>query len=101
MKEVFDIEGQPIRRHVLFDAHILHYTRKPIPPRQTDRVDYRLPLAADAARPAQVEVRLWYRIALQDILENIERQRLAKVGGVIVPPLLLEEAKVNLEGGAR
>ncbi|MDR0736445.1 MAG: cytochrome c family protein [Zoogloeaceae bacterium] len=100
IKDVTDIEGNPIRRHVLFDAHVLHYARKPIPPRQTDRVDYRLPLADAAGRPAQLEVRLWYRIALQDILENIERQGLAKVGGVIVPPLLLEEAKVNVEGGA-
>jgi hypothetical protein len=99
IKEVSDIEGRPIRRHVLFDAHILNYTRKPIPPRQTDRVEYRLPLAAEASPPAEVEVRLWYRIALQDILENIERQGLAKVGGVIVPPLLLEETKVHVGSG--
>jgi hypothetical protein len=98
IKNVTDIEGNPIRRHVLFDAHVLQYVRKPIPPRQTDRVNYRLPLAGNV-RPAQIEVRLWYRIALQDILENIERQGLAKVEGVIVPPLLLEEAKANVGGG--
>ncbi|MDR1648085.1 MAG: hypothetical protein LBR88_08650 [Zoogloeaceae bacterium] len=98
IKEVTDVEGNPVRRHVLFDAQRLFYTRKPIPPRETDRVDYHLPLPASAGRPAQVEVRLWYRIALQDILENIERQGLAKVGGVIVPPLLLEEVKANVEG---
>ena len=37
IKDVTDIDGNPIRRHVLFDAHVLHYTRKPIPPRQTAR----------------------------------------------------------------
>ncbi|GHU48482.1 hypothetical protein AGMMS50289_25120 [Betaproteobacteria bacterium] len=32
MKEVRDIHGAPERRHILFDAHTLHYTRKPIAP---------------------------------------------------------------------
>ncbi|MDR2164873.1 MAG: hypothetical protein LBO79_04430 [Zoogloeaceae bacterium] len=92
MKEVFDIEGKPIRRHILFDAHTLNYTRKPIPPRQTDRVDYRVSLPPSAVGPYQVEVRLWYRIALQDILENIARQNLGRVD-VVIPPLLLKEVR--------
>ncbi|MDR2688312.1 MAG: hypothetical protein LBB76_00970 [Azoarcus sp.] len=94
-KEVLDIDGQPVRRHILFDAHTLNYTRKPIPPGQTDRVDYRVPLPAEATGPYAVEVRLWYRIALQDILENIQRQDLGNVN-VIIPPLLLEEASLSV-----
>jgi hypothetical protein len=92
MKEVHDIDGNPVRRHILFDAHTLHYTRKPIAPKATDRVDYRIPLPETARAPYAIEVRLWYRIAVQDILENIERQGLGKVEA-IVPPLLLQEVK--------
>lgn len=94
MKEVETIAGQPERRHILFDAHALRYTRKPIAPRETDRVDYRVPLPATAAGAYTVEVRLWYRIAVQDILENIERQGLGKVDA-IVPPVLLQEVKMQ------
>ncbi|MDR2164920.1 MAG: cytochrome c family protein [Zoogloeaceae bacterium] len=95
IKEVTDVEGNPVRRHVLFDAQRLFYTRKPIPPRETDRVEYRVPLPGDAQGPFKVTARLWYRIALQDILENIERQNLGKID-VILPPLLLKEASGSL-----
>ncbi|MDR2365368.1 MAG: cytochrome c family protein [Zoogloeaceae bacterium] len=95
IKEVTDVEGNPIRRHVLFDAQRLFYVRKPIPPRETDRIDYRVPLPEGVYGPLKVEIRLWYRIALQDILENIERQNLGKVG-VILPPLLLKEASADM-----
>jgi hypothetical protein len=99
IKEVTDVEGNPVRRHVLFDAQRLFYTRKPIPPRETDRVDYRVPLTQDAHGPFKVETRLWYRIALQDILENIERQNLGKVEAIL-PPLLLKEANAEMITGA-
>jgi hypothetical protein len=96
IKEVTDIAGQPVRRHILFDAHTLRYTRKPIPPGQSDRIDYRIALPSDATGPLRVTVRLWYRLALQDILENIERQGLGKVDAV-VPPLLLEETVTQVD----
>lgn len=92
MKEVRDIDGKPERRHLLFDAFTLHYTRKPIPPRQTDTVDIRVVPLPGAQGPATVEVRLWYRIAVQDILKNIESQGLGKID-VIIPPLLLKEVR--------
>ncbi|MDR3214086.1 MAG: hypothetical protein LBT71_09275 [Azoarcus sp.] len=92
MKEVRDIDGNPERRHLLFDAFTLHYTRKPIPPRQTDTVNIRIAPPPGAAEPATVDVRLWYRIAVQDILKNIENQGLGKVD-VVLPPLLLKEVR--------
>jgi hypothetical protein len=97
MKEIQDLDGKPERRHLLFDAFTLRYTRKPIAPRQTDNVDYRIPLPEGAQGPLTVEVRLWYRIAVQDILQNIESQGLGKVD-VIIPPLLLKEVKYGAGG---
>ncbi|MDR0717896.1 MAG: cytochrome c family protein [Azoarcus sp.] len=93
MKEVKDIEGKPERRHLLFDAFTLHYTRKPIPPGQSDIVEYRIPLPPGTQGAVTVDVRLWYRLAVQDILKNITSQGMANVDGVIIPPLLLEEAR--------
>ncbi|MDR1064354.1 MAG: hypothetical protein LBL48_10590 [Azoarcus sp.] len=99
MKEVRDIDGKPERRHLLFDAFILHYTRKPVPPRQTDAVDVRVALPAGVQGPVTVDVRLWYRMAVQDILKNIENQGLSKVDAII-PPLLLKEVRHTGAAGA-
>ncbi|MDR2624702.1 MAG: cytochrome c family protein [Zoogloeaceae bacterium] len=93
MKQVTTRDGTPERRHILFDAHTLTYERKPIPAGETDRVPYRVPVAD--ARRYRVEIRLWYRLAVQDILENIERQKLGKVAAII-PPLLLATSQVEL-----
>ncbi|MDR2030687.1 MAG: cytochrome c family protein [Azoarcus sp.] len=92
IKEVRDMAGRPERRHLLFDAFTLHYTRKPIPPGQSDTLAYRIPLPPDTQGAVTVDVRLWYRLAVQDILENIPRQGLGNVDGIIIPPLLMEEA---------
>jgi hypothetical protein len=98
MKEVRDIDGNPERRHLLFDAFTLHYTRKPISPRQTDAVDVSIALPANFSGPVTVDVRLWYRIAVQDILKNIENQNLGKVDAII-PPLLLKEVRHTATAG--
>jgi hypothetical protein len=90
MKIVRDTEDGLDLRHLLFDAFSLRYTRRPIPPRGTDTVQYHIPLPDGTAGEVSVEVRLWYRLAVQDILKNIESQGLGKVD-VIVPPLLLKE----------
>ncbi|MDR0529006.1 MAG: hypothetical protein LBG69_05280 [Zoogloeaceae bacterium] len=93
MKEVLDMEGKPDLRHLLFDAARLRYTRKPIPPKATDTVRVEIPLAKGVkARDLTVEVRLWYRLAVQDILKNIESQNLGKIDAII-PPLLLRETR--------
>jgi hypothetical protein len=95
LKEVVDIEGRPVRRHILFDAHALTYTRPPISPKATDTVAFKIPIKAPATWNAYtVRAKLWYRIALQDIVDNIERQGLGKVD-VILPPLLLQEASAD------
>lgn len=96
IKVVLNGEGKRDLRHLLFDAHSVYYTRKPIAPGATDTVTYRLPLPEGTKGPLTVEARLWYRLAVQEILQNIESQELGKVDAII-PPLMLEEAKIQAE----
>lgn len=81
-------DGQRDLRHLLFDSAKLEYPRKPIPAGAADTVDYRLP--ALPAGQYRVTAKLWYRLAFQGILENIEAQGQGKVD-VIIPPLLIAE----------
>lgn len=86
-------DGQDDRRHLLFDTERLEYPRKPIPADGSDRVEYALPgLAAGSYR---VRARLWYRLAFEEILENIERQNDTKLA-VVIPPLLMAESRSEL-----
>lgn len=100
MKEALDAEGKVDLRHLLFDSITLRYTRKPISPGTTDRIDYRIPLPEGAQGPLTVEVRLWYRLAVQEILQNIESQGFGKVEAII-PPLLMEETSLTGHPAAR
>jgi hypothetical protein len=62
-------------------------------------VAFKAPIDASAPwNTYTVHARLWYRIALQDIVDNIERQGLGRVD-VILPPLLLQEASADTWGG--
>ena len=47
-----------------------------------------------------MEVRLWYRLAVQEILQNIESQGFGKVEAII-PPLLMEETSLTGHPAAR
>lgn len=93
VKLLKDENGKIDRRHLLFDTDRLYYPRKPIPAGASERVDYALP----ALPPGQyaVRVRLWYRLAFQEILENIQSQGGGKVEAII-PPLNIAETTGNL-----
>lgn len=88
VKLMFDDSGKRDRRHILFDTDRLHYPKKPIPAGASDRVDY--PLPALAPGRYTVRVQLWYRLAFQDILKNIESQGEGKVD-LVIPPLSIAE----------
>ncbi len=96
LKILYDKDGNHIRNHVLFDVDRLEYTRKPIPAGQSDRIPYTVPLT-DAAPDGDltVEVRLWYRLALQDIVQNI-RDKFDAGFHAIIPPVLMEETTVTV-----
>lgn len=93
VKHAIDAQGRRDLRHMLFDTERLVYPRKPILPGASDRAEYRLALPATGAY--QVEVKLWYRIAFQEILENFERQKLGKLD-VVIPPVLMAETRYEI-----
>lgn len=98
-KLTLEEDGKRDLRHMLFDTDRLVYPRKPIAAGATDHVDYRVALPAGSSKDYTVEVKLWYRLAFQEILENFEQQGLGKVD-VVIPPVLMTEARVaNGKGG--
>ena len=93
VKQMIDVDGKVDRRHILFDIDRLAYPRKPIQPGASERIEYALP-TLPPGRYA-VRVRLWYRLAFQDILKNFESQGRGKVE-VVIPPLTMAETRGEL-----
>lgn len=90
-KQMHDAQDQLDLRHLLFDVQRLGYTREPIAPGQSQQVDYTLPEPVSASAALQVHVRLWYRLAHQELLRNIEVTG-AETPRATVPPVLMTEA---------
>lgn len=85
LKLLKDKNGQWITRHVLFNVETIEYTRDPIPAKGSDIVPYAFAIPKDTGGPLKVEARLWYRLALQEIVKyNLKLN-------TIVPPVLLAE----------
>ncbi|MCG8427963.1 MAG: hypothetical protein MI754_11455, partial [Chromatiales bacterium] len=101
LKQMRDDDGTLNTRHILFDIDSLSYTRHPIRPKESDRIAYSIDLPANAQGPFRVEAKLWYRLALQDILKNIaEYQQPAltfDISKVVIPPVLMVETSTQLE----
>jgi len=99
IKHLFGEAGERINRHVLFDVARMQYTRKPIAAGETDRLAYRIAIPPGAVGPVQIEVRLWYRIALQELLDNVRDQITPPlpIEGLIIPPVLMQEATLEVE----
>jgi hypothetical protein len=64
-------------------------------------VDYAVPLPAGAAGPYRVQAKLWYRIAFQEVLENIKEEEMGDPTGVIIPPMMIAEAQAASAPSAR
>lgn len=96
VKEVTDTQGAPELRHTLFDADRLRYPHKPIPAGQTQTIDYPVALPPTARGPFRIHARLWYRLGFQPVLENIREAGLDDLDGVVIPPLLLQEATATI-----
>jgi len=93
-KLMHDDQGRLDRRHLLFDVDRLSYPRKPIQAGQSQQVEYPLPAATPITAPLQARVRLWYRLAHQELLLNIEATG-ATPPAVLVPPVLMREATLG------
>lgn len=95
-KRMFDAQGQLDLRHLLFDVQRLDYTRPPIPAGAVQQIDFALPAPLPPGTRLQAQVRLWYRLAHQELLRNIEVTG-APVPEIIVPPVLMTEAALAQE----
>lgn len=90
LKLLWDKNGRRITRHILFDVDRLEYTRSPIPPQATDTVAYTVPIPETARGPLKVEAKLWYKLALQEMIEfNVNLK-------LVVPPVLLAETSLEI-----
>ncbi len=101
MKMLYDDKGEVIDRHILFDVDRMAYSRDPIRPLETDRLNYQFELPEQVSGPVKVEVRLWYRLATQSILKNIEKQIVPAIDleGVIIPPVIMKESVIKVSVG--
>jgi hypothetical protein len=93
VKILTDDEGQRDLRHMLFDSAKLEYRRKPIVAGGSDTIDIALPELPTG--DYRISVKLWYRLAFQEILANIAEQRRGKVD-VVIPPLLIAQTDGEL-----
>ncbi len=98
IKMLWDEDGERIDRHILFDVERMNYARHPIRPKESDRISYNFPVPTNAQGALKVEVRLWYRLALQPILRNIEKQIVPApdLDGVVIPPVLMLESTTEI-----
>ncbi|NKQ35194.1 MAG: hypothetical protein HF973_06195 [Chloroflexi bacterium] len=93
IKYMYDKQGERIVNHLLFDVDRMEYGRKPIPPKGSDTIPYSFPIPNGTAGPLTVEVTMWYRLALQEIVkQNLKLN-------VIVPPIMMEQTTVEIEIG--
>ncbi|HID46404.1 MAG TPA: hypothetical protein EYP34_11705 [Chromatiaceae bacterium] len=105
IKKMYNDDGSENKRHILFDIHSMEYTRHPIRPKESDRVAYHFSLPAQAKGPIKIEAKLWYRLALQEILKNIAEYQAPPLSfdieNVVIPPILMVETSVDLNLPAR
>ncbi|HLA31616.1 MAG TPA: multiheme c-type cytochrome [Pseudomonas sp.] len=95
VKHMEDGQGKLDLRHTLFDVERLSYPRKPIPAGASQKVDYAVPLPERAAGPLRIQAKLWYRIAFQEILDNVKEEEMGDLSGVIIAPLLIGESEIT------
>jgi hypothetical protein len=101
LKKLINEDGSLNKRHILFDIAGSEYTRHPIRPRESDRINYQLDLPAGVKGPIKIEAKLWYRLALQEVLENVAEYQYPPLSfditKVIIPPVLMAETSNALE----
>ena len=99
LKQLWDDDDKLIKRHILFDVKRMNYLRKPILAKESDTISYQFNVPANVKGPLKVESKLWYRLALQEILENVKEFQFPPIPaleGFIIPPVLMVENKANI-----
>ncbi|QPJ62494.1 MAG: hypothetical protein G3M70_11685 [Candidatus Nitronauta litoralis] len=101
IKRLVNDDGSANTRHVLFDARGGTYERHPIRPKESDTVPYNIPLPPGFRGPLKVEAKLWYRMALQDLLKNTKEYQdpplSFDIEEFIVPRILMVETSTEME----
>lgn len=95
IEHFLDAHGGRITSHLTFATAEVVWMRRPIPPRGEDVVGYDIALPAAAPGPFRLTARLFYRVALPDLLYRNLRLDLAP------PPFALAELSVELPGLTR
>ena len=70
IEEFLDEDGNRILDHLTFVTAAVTWQRVTIPPRGEDVVGYDIPLPEGETGPFTLEARLWYRVALQEMVFN-------------------------------
>ena len=100
IKKMQNDDGSPNTRHILFDIDTVSYTRHPIRPKESDHVAYSIDLPQGIKGPLKIEAKLWYRLALQDVLKNIAEYQAPPltfdIENFIIPPVLMVETETEL-----
>lgn len=100
-KRMDDHAGQRDLRHTLFDVERLSHPRKPIPAGGSQRVDYTVTLPKGAQGPFQAQATLHYRIAFQEILDNIKEEDMGDYTHIVIPPVTIAQASASVHPGAQ
>lgn len=101
IKQMHDDDGSLNTRHILFDVDRLSYTRHPIRPKESDHIPYAVALPDGVKGPVTLKAKLWYRLALQDVLKNIAEYQFPPlpmdIESVIIPPVMMKEVTLELD----
>lgn len=90
MERFFDKNGNRIKDHLTFNTAAIDFTRALIPAKGEDLVEYDIKLPKDLKGPLKIKARLWYRVALQDLVYNVVKAK------IIVPPFLMAETEMEV-----
>ena len=90
MERFWDKNGEQIKDHLTFNTANVDLTRELVPPRGEDVVEYEVQLPDSINWPVTITARLWYRVALQDLVHNVLR------ADIIVPPYMLTETATTV-----
>jgi nitrate/TMAO reductase-like tetraheme cytochrome c subunit len=94
-EQFWDEDGVEIKDHLTFNTAAVTYKRPLIPARGEDVVEYDLDLPKDLQGPVTLKTRLWYRVALQDIVSRVIK------ANIVIPPFLFAETEAIVPLGKR
>ena len=90
IEQFLDGKGEVIPNHLTFATAEVKWVRRAIPAKGEEVVGYDIPLPSGTSGPLHLKARLWYRVALQDLVyQNLRLE-------TPVPPFALAELDLTL-----